>query len=64
MPTVNQLVRKGRKPAKSKSKAPALHWVQNTLRNRVNWVPGGSPQRRGVSATHKKNQIACLKRLS
>ena len=48
MPTVNQLVRKGRKPAKSKSKAPALHWVQNTLRNRVNWVPGGSPQRRGV----------------
>ena len=48
MPTVNQLVRKGRKPAKSKSKAPALHWVQNTVRNRVNWVPGGSPQRRGV----------------
>lgn len=48
MPTINQLVRKGRKPLKAKSKAPALHWRQNTLKNRVSWSNVGSPQRRGV----------------
>ena len=47
MPTVNQLVRKGRKPVKKATKAPALHWVQNSLRNRTKWGPG-CPQRRGV----------------
>ncbi len=47
MPTVNQLVRKGRKPKKRKTKAPAMHWLQNSLRNRVVWGPG-APQRRGV----------------
>ena len=47
MPTVNQLVRKGRQPVRKKTKAPALHWVQNSLRNRVKWGPG-CPQRRGV----------------
>ena len=47
MPTVNQLVRKGRSPSKRRTKAPALHWVQNSLRNRVKWGPG-CPQRRGV----------------
>ncbi|CAI8010998.1 30S ribosomal protein S12 [Geodia barretti] len=30
MPTVNQLVRKGRKPVRKGTKAPALHWVQNS----------------------------------
>ena len=47
MPTVNQLVRKGRKPVRKGTKAPALHWVQNSLRNRTRWGPG-CPQRRGV----------------
>ncbi|MCZ6672406.1 MAG: 30S ribosomal protein S12 [Verrucomicrobia bacterium] len=47
MPTVSQLVRKGRQQVKKKTKAPALHWVQNSLRNRVKWGPG-CPQRRGV----------------
>ena len=47
MPTVNQLVRKGRKVVKPKTKAPAMHWLQNSLRNRVVWGPG-APQRRGV----------------
>ncbi len=47
MPTVNQLVRKGRKNVKRKTKAPAMHWLQNSLRNRVVWGPG-APQRRGV----------------
>ena len=47
MPTVNQLVRKGRKPVKKATKAPALHWVQNSLKNKTKWGPG-CPQRRGV----------------
>jgi len=48
MPTVNQLVRKGRRSSKAKSRAPALHWHQNSLKNRVRWDPTGAPQRRGV----------------
>ena len=47
MPTVNQLVRKGRKPQKKATTAPALHWCQNSLKNRVKWGDG-CPQRRGV----------------
>ena len=47
MPTVNQLVRKGRKPQKKATKAPALHGVQHSLKNRVKWGDG-CPQRRGV----------------
>ena len=47
MPTVNQLVRKGRQPVRAKTKAPALRWIQNSLRNKQKWGPG-SPQRRGV----------------
>ena len=47
MPTVNQLVRKGRKPVRKKTKAPAMHWVQNSLRNRLRYGDG-CPQRRGV----------------
>ena len=47
MPTVNQLVRKGRTKVRKKTKAPAMHWLQNSLRNKVTWGPG-SPQRRGV----------------
>ena len=47
MPTVNQLVRKGRKQVRKKTNVPALHWVQNSLRNRTRWGPG-CPQRRGV----------------
>ena len=47
MPTVSQLVRKGRKVVKAKTKAPAMHWLQNSLKNRMHWGPG-APQRRGV----------------
>ena len=47
MPTVNQLVRKGRKPSRTKSKAPALQVSYNALTNRmVRNQP--SPQKRGV----------------
>ena len=47
MPTVNQLVRKGRKRGTEKTKTPALHYVYNALKNRMMWGDG-SPQKRGV----------------
>ena len=47
MPTINQLVRKGRKGLHKRTKAPALRFVQNSLRNRIVRGPG-CPQRRGV----------------
>ena len=47
MPTVNQLVRHGRKRVVKKTKAPALRFVRNTLRNRV-YRGSGNPQKLGV----------------
>ena len=35
MPTINQLIRKGRKRSTKKSKSPALHKVFNTMTNRA-----------------------------
>ena len=47
MPTISQLVRKGRQSTKKKTKAPALRFTLNTLSNKQ--VRGrGSPQKRGV----------------
>ena len=47
MPTINQLVRKGRKEITKKTKTPALRFTYNSLNNRV--MQGkGSPQKRGV----------------
>jgi small subunit ribosomal protein S12 len=47
LPTINQLVRKGRKQVKKKVKAPALRFTFNTLKSTV--VQGrGAPQKRGV----------------
>jgi small subunit ribosomal protein S12 len=48
VPTINQLVRKGRKSKKSKSKAPALQYVFNSHKQRRIRLPKGSPQKRGV----------------
>lgn len=48
MPTINQLVRKGRKVKKKKSKAPALQYVFNTYKQRRISQPKGAPQKRGV----------------
>ncbi|HJM89630.1 MAG TPA: 30S ribosomal protein S12 [Dehalococcoidia bacterium] len=48
MPTINQLVRKGRKPVQKKTKAPALRFRFNTLKNRMVRSAKGSPQKRGV----------------
>ncbi len=47
MPTINQLVRRGRKPLVKKTEAPALRFHFNALKNRVIRGKGG-PQRRGV----------------
>ena len=65
MPTVNQLVRKGRKAIAKKTNTPALRFTYNALNNRV--VQGkGSPQKRGVciqvkTTTPKKPNSALRK---
>ncbi|MBE0409787.1 MAG: 30S ribosomal protein S12 [Anaerolineales bacterium] len=48
MPTINQLVRKGRKSKKIKSKAPALQYTYNANQQRRIRQPMGAPQKRGV----------------
>lgn len=48
MPTINQLIRKGRSTRKAKSKAPALQYTFNSMKQRRSKVEGGSPQKRGV----------------
>ena len=47
MPTINQLVRKGRKKSVKKTSAPAMRWIHNALKNKVTWSKG-APQKRGV----------------
>jgi small subunit ribosomal protein S12 len=47
MPTVNQLVRKGRISKRKKDKAPALRFSFNSLKNRLD-KNSASPQKRGV----------------
>lgn len=65
MPTINQLVRKGRKKLAKKTKAPALRFRYNALRKRL--VRGsGSPLKRGVciqvrTVTPKKPNSALRK---
>ena len=48
MPTINQLVRKGRKPKQRKSKSPALQYRYNALKQRRSMTSRGAPQKRGV----------------
>ena len=48
MPTINQLVRKGRKPSRKKEQAPALRYSYNALKGRTTRRVKGSPQKRGV----------------
>ncbi len=65
MPTINQLVRKGRKTVTKKTKTPALRFIYNALTDKV--VEGkGSPQKRGVcvqvkTTTPKKPNSALRK---
>lgn len=48
MPTINQLVRKGRHSLKSKSKSPALQRRVNLIKNKPLEMPKGAPFMRGV----------------
>jgi len=48
MPTINQLVRKGRRAKRSKSKAPALLYTLNSFKQKRQRRAKGSPQKRGV----------------
>lgn len=65
MPTISQLIRKGRTPVSKKTKAPALRFSFNSLRNKMErGVP--SPQKRGVctqvrTTTPKKPNSALRK---
>ena len=66
MPTINQLVRKGRKNKPKKETAPALRFTQNTLTGRTKRVKNGNPQKRGVctqvrTTTPKKPNSALRK---
>ncbi len=47
MPTISQLIRKGRRKITKKTKAPALRFTLNSLKNKT-VRGGGSPQKRGV----------------
>ena len=65
MPTINQLVRRGRKAPVRKSKAPALLYSYNSLRLKT-FDTGGNPQKRGVctqvkTVTPKKPNSALRK---
>lgn len=65
MPTISQLIRKGRETIEKKSTAPALQWGLNSLK-RAQFPSGGSPQKRGVctrvyTTTPKKPNSALRK---
>src|SRR5680860_276640 len=48
MPTINQLIRKGRQKQVKKSKTPALAKNFNFLKNKPSIVKGSNPFKRGV----------------
>ena len=65
MPTINQLIRKGRKKVTKKTKSPALRFTYNALKNKM-MEGNGSPQKRGVctqvkTTTPKKPNSALRK---
>jgi len=64
MPTIHQLIKKGRQPLKTKTKSPALSFYFNTLKNKP--VDSPSPFKRGVclkvfTTTPKKPNSALRK---
>jgi len=66
MPTINQLVRKGRTPKKGKSKSPALQYTFNSYNQKRTRRVKGAPQKRGVctqvrTTTPKKPNSALRK---
>jgi len=66
LPTINQLIRKGRLPQKAKEKAPALRFSYNALSGRTQRIKTGNPFKRGVctqvrTTTPKKPNSALRK---
>ncbi|MDP2820717.1 MAG: 30S ribosomal protein S12, partial [bacterium] len=66
MPTVNQLVRKGRTTTKKKSKSPAMQTTLDTLHRKRKKLPKGASFKRGVclkvtTTTPKKPNSALRK---
>jgi len=66
LPTINQILRKGRKNKKKKVTAPHLRFTYNALKNRRLEGRSGSPQKRGVctqvrTASPKKPNSALRK---
>ena len=66
MPTINQLIRKGRRFIHKKTKTPALETVLDTLKRRRTKLAQGSPFKRGVctkvtTTTPKKPNSALRK---
>ncbi len=66
MPTINQLIRKGRRTTSRKSKTPALSPVLNALKRHRHELEKGSPFKRGVcvkvtTVTPKKPNSALRK---
>ncbi len=66
MPTFNQLVRKGRKSYKAKTKSPALQSTLDTLHRKRTELSKGAPFKRGVclkvtTTTPKKPNSALRK---
>jgi small subunit ribosomal protein S12 len=66
LPTINQLVRKGRKSLSKKEKAPALRFNLNTLAGKTTRTQKGNPFKRGVctnvrTTTPKKPNSALRK---
>lgn len=48
MPTIQQLIRRGRKPLNTKSKSPAMQYMFDSLHRTRTDLPKGSPFKRGV----------------
>lgn len=68
MPTISQLVRKGRKKTTKKLKTPALHRHFNAIRRKSSLNPKGSPFKRGVcvkvSTTTPKKPNSALRKIA
>lgn len=66
MPTINQLIKKNRRTTKRKSKAVALAWGFNTIKNKPVFYP--SPFKRGVctkvSTTTPKKPNSALRKVA
>jgi len=66
MPTVNQLIRKGRTSKVKRGKSPSMQYVWNALKRKRTELPKGSPFKRGVcikvyTTTPKKPNSALRK---